>query len=110
MIWHEISQGIELAKWKRDYPYMYVHVDITFDLLATFARYVHTTGDTAFLRQNASISRLLTATANPSSKGTRLCRASLPDWKAATSRTGCATTSRSPPSGSLPRKLLECPA
>ncbi len=54
MIWHEISQGIELAEWKRTYPYMYVHVDITFQFLAAAARYIHASGDLEFLRQNAN--------------------------------------------------------
>lgn len=47
MIWHELSQSAGLMDWKK-YPYMYVHVDISFDYLNTVARYVELTGDTAF--------------------------------------------------------------
>ena len=47
MIWHELSQSAGLIDWKK-YPYMYVHVDISFDYLNTVARYVELSGDTAF--------------------------------------------------------------
>ncbi len=54
MIWHELSQSAGLIDWAGKYPYMYVHVDITFQFLATVGRYVSTTGDTAFVRENWS--------------------------------------------------------
>ena len=47
MIWHELSQSAGLIDWKK-YPYMYVHVDISFDYLNTVARYVEVSGDTTF--------------------------------------------------------------
>ncbi len=47
MIWHELSQSAGLIDWSK-YPYMYVHVDISFDYLATLARYVAVTGDVQF--------------------------------------------------------------
>jgi len=49
MIWHEISQGVDIEDWKREYPYMFVHVDITFQYLRGFADYVKASGDEAFL-------------------------------------------------------------
>ncbi len=52
MIWHELSQSAALIDWKNKYPYMYVHVDITFDYLASFANYVRVSGDTEFLKAN----------------------------------------------------------
>jgi hypothetical protein len=52
MIWHELSQSAGLIDWMGKYPYMYVHVDITFQFLGTLARYVTTTGDTAFAREH----------------------------------------------------------
>ena len=50
MIWHEISPGVPIEEWKRDYPYMYVHVDITYEFLTALARYVAASRDVAFLR------------------------------------------------------------
>jgi glycogen debranching enzyme len=47
MIWHELSQSAGYMDWSK-YPYMYVHVDISFDYLNTVARYVAASGDTAF--------------------------------------------------------------
>ena len=47
MIWHELSQSAGYMDWSK-YPYMYVHVDISFDYVNTVARYVATSGDTAF--------------------------------------------------------------
>ena len=47
MIWHELSQSAGLIDWKK-YPYMYVHVDISFDFLNTVGRYVAVSGDTKF--------------------------------------------------------------
>ena len=48
MIWHELSQSAGLIDWSK-YPYMYVHVDISFDYLTTMARYVAVTGDVVFV-------------------------------------------------------------
>ena len=53
MIWHELSLSAPYIDWAK-YPYMYVHVDITFQYLATVADYVETTGDRDFLRKNWS--------------------------------------------------------
>ena len=47
MIWHELSQSAGFLDWSK-FPYMFVHVDISFDYLATLARYVSVTGDIAF--------------------------------------------------------------
>ena len=47
MVWHELSQSAGFIDWSK-FPYMYVHVDISFDYLATVARYVSVTGDVAF--------------------------------------------------------------
>jgi hypothetical protein len=52
MIWHELSQSAGLIDWVGKYPYMYVHVDITFQFLATLGRYVAATGDTGFVRDH----------------------------------------------------------
>ena len=52
MIWHEISQSAGFLDWAGKYPYMYVHVDITFQFLSTLGRYVAETGDVAFVRDN----------------------------------------------------------
>lgn len=51
MIWHELSQSAGYIDWSK-YPYMFVHVDITFDYLKTVARYVAVSGDTQFLRDH----------------------------------------------------------
>lgn len=51
MIWHEISQSVDVADWNREYPYMFVHVDITFEYLRGFADYVKASGDEAFLKE-----------------------------------------------------------
>ncbi|MBV8673189.1 MAG: hypothetical protein JOZ33_07120 [Acidobacteriaceae bacterium] len=50
MIWHEISQSAGYIDWSK-YPYMFVHVDISFDYVAMVARYVSVTGDGAFARE-----------------------------------------------------------
>ncbi len=47
MVWHELSQSAGYMDWSK-YPYMYVHVDISFDYLNTVARYVAVSGDTKF--------------------------------------------------------------
>jgi glycogen debranching enzyme len=48
MIWHEISQSAGFIDWAGKYPYLYVHVDITFDFLTTLADYYTESGDRAF--------------------------------------------------------------
>ena len=50
MIWHELSQSAGFIDWTGKYPYMFVHVDITFQFLETTAHYVRSTGDIAFAR------------------------------------------------------------
>ncbi len=52
MIWHELSQSAGMVDWVGKYPYMFVHVDITFQFLGTVGRYVGATGDTAFAREH----------------------------------------------------------
>lgn len=52
MIWHEISQSAGFLDWANKYPYMYVHVDITYAFLSTLADYEAATGDAAFLRDH----------------------------------------------------------
>ena len=48
MVWHELSQSAGLIAWDK-YPYMFVHVDLTFDFLNTVAAYYSVTGDRNFL-------------------------------------------------------------
>jgi len=50
MIWHELSQSAGLIDWRGKYPYMFVHVDVTFQFLGEVARYVRSTGDVGFAR------------------------------------------------------------
>ncbi len=52
MIWHELSQSADPADWATKYPYMFVHVDITFHYLTAVERYVSASGDTPFLQQH----------------------------------------------------------
>jgi glycogen debranching enzyme len=52
MIWHELSQSAGLIDWTGEFPYMFVHVDITFQFLPTLEHYVTASGDTAFLREH----------------------------------------------------------
>ncbi len=52
MIWHEMSQSAGWLDWAGHYPYMYVHVDISFQYLSALAAYLKATGDVAFIRQN----------------------------------------------------------
>ena len=48
MMWHEISQSAAYLHWKDDYPYEFVHVDITPAFLSGVAEYVRVTGDVPF--------------------------------------------------------------
>ena len=52
MMWHEISQSAGFLNWAKDYPYLYIHVDVTFDFLTVLAEYDRITGDQAFLSQH----------------------------------------------------------
>ena len=52
MIWHELSQSADPADWATRYPYMFVHIDITFHYLIAVERYISASGDTQFLQQN----------------------------------------------------------
>jgi hypothetical protein len=47
-IWHELSQSAGFLDWEHTYPYMFVHVDVSFDFLSTMNDYVETTGDISF--------------------------------------------------------------
>ena len=49
MIWHELSQSAALLDWPK-YPYMFVHVDLTFDFLSTIGDYFSATGDQDFVK------------------------------------------------------------
>ncbi len=52
MLWHEMSQSAGLIDWVGKYPYMFVHVDISFQYLNTVAEYVATSGDKSFLQDH----------------------------------------------------------
>jgi len=52
MIWHEMSQSAGLIDWVGKYPYMFVHVDITFQYLIGVENYIAVSGDKSFLQQN----------------------------------------------------------
>jgi glycogen debranching enzyme len=52
MIWHELSQSASFLDWTGQYPYMYVHVDISFDYLSTVAQYISMSGDTKFAAEH----------------------------------------------------------
>lgn len=52
MIWHELSQSAAFIDWAGKYPYMFVHVDITFQFLSELAQYIAATGDVAFVRDH----------------------------------------------------------
>lgn len=52
MIWHELSQSAGHIDWVGKYPYMFVHVDITFQFLSASSRYVETSGDIDFAKQH----------------------------------------------------------
>jgi glycogen debranching enzyme len=52
MIWHELSQSASFLDWMHDYPYMFVHVDTTFQFLTAVAQYVSTSGNRQFAIDN----------------------------------------------------------
>jgi glycogen debranching enzyme len=51
MIWHELSQSAGALEWRK-YPYMYVHVDLSYDFLDVVAEYYSVTGDLQFVKKN----------------------------------------------------------
>ena len=51
-IWHELSQSAGFLDWEGAYPYMFVHVDVSFDFLNSVRDYVQTTGDAAFAMEH----------------------------------------------------------
>lgn len=53
MIWHEQSQSAGYLDWLT-LPYMFAHVDITFDYLETVARYVQESGDVHWVTKHWS--------------------------------------------------------
>jgi glycogen debranching enzyme len=48
MIWHELSQSAGWLDWGK-YPYMYLHVDLTSQFLATVGAYFSVSGDHEFV-------------------------------------------------------------
>lgn len=52
MIWHEISQSAGFLDWAGKYPYMFVHVDITFQFMSALARYITASGDVDFVSKH----------------------------------------------------------
>ena len=52
MIWHELSQSAGFLDWAGKYPYMYAHVDITFQFLSSLGHYETATADSAFAREH----------------------------------------------------------
>lgn len=51
MIWHELSQSAGYIDWSA-YPYMYVHVDLSFDYLNALEHYVSASGDKGFAAEH----------------------------------------------------------
>jgi hypothetical protein len=49
MIWHELSQSAGQIDWSK-YPYMFVHVDVTFQFLSSVGHYFSVTGDREFVQ------------------------------------------------------------
>jgi glycogen debranching enzyme len=52
MIWHELTQSARHLDWAGKFPYMYVHVDLSFQFLAEIEHYVERTGDIEFIHQH----------------------------------------------------------
>ncbi len=52
MIWHELSQSASFLDWAGKFPYMFVHVDVTFQFLNAVAGYVAASGDVGFANQH----------------------------------------------------------
>jgi hypothetical protein len=51
MIWHELSQSAGVIDWRK-YPYMFVHVELSYDFLDIVADYYSVTGDLQFVKKN----------------------------------------------------------
>lgn len=51
MIWHELSQSAGALEWHK-YPYMWGHVDLSYDFLDIVADYYSATGDLPFVRKH----------------------------------------------------------
>lgn len=51
MIWHELSQSAGAMDWHK-YPYMFGHVDLSYDFLEIVADYYTTSGDLNFLKKH----------------------------------------------------------
>ncbi|MFC4314523.1 hypothetical protein ACFPN2_35985 [Steroidobacter flavus] len=51
MIWHELAQSAGAIDWHK-YPYMFGHVDLSYDFLDMIAEYYSTTGDLAFVKKH----------------------------------------------------------
>ena len=51
MLWHELTQSARYLDWSK-YPYLYIHVDLSFDFLNTVADYLSTTGDLGFVKNH----------------------------------------------------------
>jgi glycogen debranching enzyme len=57
MIWHELTQSAASLRWT-EYPYMYVHVGLTADFLATAGSYYRASGDREFVTKHWQALRL----------------------------------------------------
>jgi len=53
MIWHEMSQSAAFLDWKK-YPYLYPHVDLSFQFLSFLGDYYAATGDLPFITSHWS--------------------------------------------------------
>ncbi len=51
MIWHELAQSAAELDWK-NYPYMFLHVDLSFEFLNAIAEYYSITGDADFVKSH----------------------------------------------------------
>lgn len=51
IIWHELSQSAGWIDWSK-YPYMFVHVELTFDFLDAVENYFNATADRKFVAQH----------------------------------------------------------
>ncbi len=51
MIWHELSQSARVIEWSK-YPYMFVHVELSFEFLDLVADYYSVTGDLQFVKRH----------------------------------------------------------
>jgi len=102
MIWHEISQSAGLVDWVGRYPYMYVHVDTTFQYLSALSHYIAATGETAFARANwPAIAKAWAYCASVIDAGSG--RIFPKERRGRTNRKSCATTSACPRYGSMRR-------